>query len=64
MKPFQQKIVQEKAELDKKAAELSSFISGSPIFKSLAPDEQERLNLQSKIMHQYSLILAEHIAKF
>jgi hypothetical protein len=62
--PHQQRVLQEKAELDMKANALSDFIGNSDIFVSLAPEEQERLKIQNDIMWQYSEILGERIAAF
>ena len=64
MLPRQQRVVDEKAELDTKATALSQFISLNPIFTSLDPAEQERLKLQNDIMWQYSKVLGERIAAF
>ena len=64
MMPHQQRVVDEKAELDVKANALSEFIGESPIFDSLHPDEQERLREQNDVMWQYSEILGKRIAAF
>jgi hypothetical protein len=60
----QQRVVDEKAELDKKAHALSQFIGLSPIFETLDPAEQERLKEQNDIMWQYSEILGMRIWAF
>lgn len=39
MQPHQQRVVDEKIELDKKATALSDFIGNSPIFETLDPAE-------------------------
>lgn len=64
MQPHQQRVIDEKAELDKKANALSEFIGNSPIFETLDPAEQERLKEQNDIMWQYSEILGARIAAF
>jgi len=64
MQPHQQRVINEKEELDKKATALSEFIGNNPIFDTLDPAEQERLKVQNDIMWQYSEILAERIAAF
>lgn len=64
MLPYQQRVIDEKEELDKKANDLSKFIGYSPIFDDLDPEEQERLKLQNDIMWQYSEILGARIAAF
>lgn len=60
----QQRVIDEKAELDAKAKALSEFIGLSPLFDSIDKDEQERLKLQNDVMWTYSTILGERIAAF
>lgn len=64
IQPHQQRVIDEKTELDKKATALSIFISVNPIFNTIDPDEQELLKLQNDVMWQYSEILGTRIAKF
>lgn len=64
MQPHQQRVVDEKTELDTKAKALSEFIGNSPIFETLDPAEQERLKEQNDVMWQYSEILGARIAAF
>lgn len=64
LQPHQQRVVDEKEELDKKAKALSQFIGINPIFDTLDPAEQERLKVQNDIMWKYSEILGERIAAF
>jgi len=64
MEPHQQRVVDEKTELDKKARALSEFIGNSPTFDTLDPAEQERLREQNDIMWQYSEVLGQRIAAF
>ena len=63
--PHQQRVVQEKEELDEKLSNLSAFID-SPNFTVTVKDENEiaRLVCQEEIMKDYSEILAERIAAF
>lgn len=63
--PHQQRVVQEKEELDEKLSKLSAFID-SPNFTITVNDENEiaRLVCQEEIMKDYSEILAERIAAF
>ena len=63
--PHQQRVVQEKEELDEKLSKLSAFID-SPNFTITVKDENEiaRLVCQEQIMKDYSEILAERIAAF
>lgn len=60
----QQRVIDEKAELDAKAKALSDFIGLNPVFETLNADEQERMKLQNDIMWQYSEILGQRIAAF
>ncbi len=64
LQPHQQRVVDEKTELDKKAKALSDFIGLNPIFDTLDPAEQERLKRQNDVMWQYSEILGARIAAF
>lgn len=62
MQPHQQRVVEEKIELDKKAKSLSNFIGENPVFDTLDPAEQERLKEQNDVMWQYSEILGERLS--
>ncbi len=66
MEPWQQRVVDEKAELDGKISRLSAFICGPGTtgFNTLSNVEKRRLCKQLKIMGDYSSILAERIAAF
>ena len=64
MKPYQKRVVDEKAELDKKAKALSDFIGLSGEFENIDIEEQERLKVQNDIMWQYSEILGARIDAF
>ncbi len=64
LQPHQQRVIDEKSELDKKGKALSNFIGTSPIFDTLEPAEQERLKEQNDVMWQYSEILGARIAAF
>ena len=63
LQPHQQRVVDEKAELDAKLAKLDAF-GRTEMFASLPPDEQGRLNRQHSIMEQYSAVLGERIRAF
>lgn len=63
MHDFQQRVVDEKAELDAKREKLGQF-RGTKFFASLPWQEQERLNTQAHLMCMYSAILGERIANF
>lgn len=61
MKPYQQRVVEEKKELDVKAKALSDFIGLNDEFETINPEEQERLKEQCEIMWQYSEVLGARI---
>lgn len=62
--PFQQRVIDEKTELDKRATALSDFIGLNELFLELDSAEQERLRVQNDLMWQYSEILGARIAAF
>lgn len=64
MKPHQQRVIDEKADLDERARKLSDFIGNNPMFETLDPEEQERMKVQNDLMWQYSEVLGERIAAF
>lgn len=63
--PHQQRVLDEKRELDDKLQKLSTFIS-SENFSNIVQDEAERGRLvcQEEVMKDYSAILAERIEAF
>ena len=63
MQPYQERVIQEKQELDEKLSRLKLFLMGS-MFQSLPGDEQGRLERQAELMSQYSAVLGERIANF
>lgn len=62
--PHQQRVVDEKDELDKKLAALGAFLGTNPIFGGLPEPERMRLYAQHRAMTTYSSILGERIAAF
>jgi len=64
LQPHQQRVVDEKAELDGKITALQKFIAKSPVFDQLDEGERWRLTTQSHLMVQYSAILGARIAAF
>lgn len=64
LKPFQQRVVDEKKELDVKIDNLKKFIAESPTFKTLPVEEQARMQSQYYAMTRYSDVLGERIAAF
>jgi hypothetical protein len=63
MQPHQQRVVDERIELESRRIKLQSFL-GTPIFAGLDAAEQIRLREQADAMNAYSDILAERIAAF
>lgn len=64
MAPHQQRVVDEKSELDDKITKLKAFICENPLFSKLDGAEQARLTQQHGVMSVYSNILGERIAAF
>lgn len=65
MAPHQERVVNEKAELDEKLQKLSAFTTmQNATFEGLPHAEKDRLIRQRGIMEQYSAVLAERIAAF
>jgi stress-induced morphogen len=60
LQPHQQRVVDEKQELDGRRDKLEVFIV-SDLFQTLDSAEQERMLRQAKAMGEYSLILGERI---
>jgi len=63
MQEYQQRVLDEKVELDDKLGRLQKFLDSST-FKTVDPAEQERLKNQAAAMKQYSDILADRLAHF
>jgi hypothetical protein len=63
LEPYQQRIVDEKADLDGKIKRLMDFIN-SEKFKSVNTIEKTRLEQQFHIMLEYSKILRQRIHAF
>lgn len=63
MQPHQQRVIDEKTELDGRLKKLNAFIDGE-IFKGLPEDERTRLRKQVGYMKCYSYVLEERIAAF
>ena len=61
--PHQQRVVDEKRDLDEKLAKLDAF-GRTDVFAALPADEQGRLNLQHSLMEQYSAVLGARIDAF
>jgi len=63
MEPHQQRVVEEKTELDDKRSKLLSFFN-TDLFRGLDQAEKDRLRTQHGIMGIYSDILNQRIAAF
>ena len=63
MQDFQQRVVEEKRELDEKLQKLEPFTI-TETYKALPKDEQARLVRQCYAMKDYSDVLGERIAAF
>lgn len=63
LQPHQQRVVDEKTELDMKREKLTAFYS-TPIFQGLPESEQSRFLRQGVAMRTYSEILGERIEAF
>lgn len=61
--PHQQRVIDERTELDDKLSKLVGFFS-SPLFEKLPGAEKARMRTQAALMGTYSEILAERIAAF
>lgn len=63
MAPHQQRVVEEKHDLDDKLGKLITFLDGD-LFKTLDKHEQSRLRHQRAVMEDYSSILCQRIDAF
>jgi hypothetical protein len=63
MQPHQQRVVDEKTELDEKSSKLNAFFN-TAVFDKLSSEEQDRMHRQYELMVQYSAVLGERIAAF
>jgi hypothetical protein len=63
MKPYQERVKQEKKELDEKREKLDAFIDGD-VFETLDCIDQQLLVVQADAMTTYSSVLAQRIRNF
>ncbi len=63
MQPHQQRVVDEKAELDDKITKLKAFTEGG-VFQSLDKLDKDLLESQLVVMVPYSAILSQRIGRF
>lgn len=61
--PYQQRVVDEKAELDYRLGNLNTFLDTST-FNSMRSEERQRMIRQQKLMTELSEVLGERIAEF
>lgn len=64
VQPHQQRVIDEKCQLDVKVQALRKFIDENQMFSRLPMDEQSRMRRQLDAMVQYSGILGERIECF
>ena len=64
LSPHQQRVLDEKQDLDIHITKLDEFIERNPVFTQVPGDEQARLKRQLDVMHELSVILSERIANF
>lgn len=64
MAPHQERVVNEKRELDEKLTKLDSFVRENPLYWTLDGAEQGRLLDQQRYMRKYSEVLGERIEAF
>ena len=62
--PHQQRVVDEKNELEDRFKKLDSFILDNPIFTSLPQEEQDLLTEQKSLMERYLAVLIKRIERF
>ncbi len=63
MQPHQERVLQEKAELDERLAKLTAFLE-TDTYHALPDEDKELLRLQWALMCDLSDILAKRIARF
>jgi crAss001_48 related protein len=63
MEPYQERVIEEKKELDEKIEKLAAFIE-SDAFISVSTREKVRLHRQEVLMQLYSKVLADRIEAF
>ena len=63
LEPHQQRVLDEKTELDEKINKLVAFME-TRVFDGLCQDEQDRMNRQCEAMLDYSRVLGERITAF
>lgn len=64
LQPHQQRVIDERKELDDKIKKLGSFILDNPIFLTLETEEQIDLKSQYEFMNKYLSVLDRRIGRF
>ena len=64
MEGYQQRVIDEKTDIEAKVNKLNDFIGYNPAFDKIDPAEQERMKEQNDIMWQYVEVLGRRIAAF
>ncbi len=62
--PHQQRVLDEKQDLDIRITKLDEFIQRNALFRQLDSEEQARMRRQLDVMREYAVILGERIASF
>jgi hypothetical protein len=62
--PYQQRVVEEHAELVKKLTGLRKFIADTDVFQKVDRDERRRMIRQEVVMTEYADVLDERIKAF
>jgi len=60
----QQRVLDEKQELDIRITKLDELIQRNALFRQLGSDEQSRMRRQLDVMREYAVILGERISAF
>lgn len=63
LQPHQQRVVDERAELDEKVKKLGAFVDGLA-FAAIDPVDRALLREQLVVMRQYLYVLKQRIARF
>lgn len=63
MQAHEQRVIEEKKELDQKLEKLNAF-TGTPTFSALGEEDTMLLLKQLRVMEQYSSILQQRIDRF
>ena len=63
MEAYQQRVVEEKEQLDQKLAKLKAFFS-TDLFRNLPEEDSSLMKDQAFCMNEYSLVLGKRIERF